>query len=148
MKLYPRFCVIRSLRCKRSENASCYTTWLIFYFYWQNGVAGSFWYSSAAVINMILFPMLSVQFKTRAPGAKTFLQVIEIYTIAEKRQIQVKSIQNNTLQLCNRQPWIVNVIIVPVIELEKIHEFSLSSKLENEFNLIKPDSVFKWISEW
>lgn len=42
----------------------------------KNGVAGSFWYSSAAVINMILFPMLSVQFKTRAPGAKTFLQVI------------------------------------------------------------------------
>ncbi|XP_070197555.1 uncharacterized protein [Littorina saxatilis] len=42
----------------------------------KNGVAGSFWYSTAAVINMILFPMLSVQFKTRAPGAKTFLQVI------------------------------------------------------------------------
>lgn len=41
----------------------------------QNGVAGSFWYSTAAVINMILFPVLSVQFKTRAPGAKTFLQV-------------------------------------------------------------------------
>ena len=41
----------------------------------QNGVAGSFWYSTAAVLNMILFPMLSVQFKTRAPGAKTFLQV-------------------------------------------------------------------------
>ncbi|XP_025086239.1 urea-proton symporter DUR3-like [Pomacea canaliculata] len=42
----------------------------------KNGVAGSFWYSTAAVINMILFPVLSVQFKTRAPGAKTFLQVI------------------------------------------------------------------------
>ncbi|XP_076467664.1 uncharacterized protein LOC143298665 [Babylonia areolata] len=42
----------------------------------KNGVAGPFWYSTAAVMNMILFPVLSVQFKTRAPGAKTFLQVI------------------------------------------------------------------------
>ncbi|XP_059152783.1 uncharacterized protein LOC131938670 [Physella acuta] len=42
----------------------------------KNGIAGSFWYTSCAVVNMILFPVLSVQFKTRAPGAKTFLQVI------------------------------------------------------------------------
>ncbi|KAK0050544.1 urea-proton symporter DUR3-like isoform X1, partial [Biomphalaria pfeifferi] len=42
----------------------------------KHGIAGSFWYTSCAVVNMILFPVLSVQFKTRAPGAKTFLQVI------------------------------------------------------------------------
>ncbi|RUS86831.1 hypothetical protein EGW08_005427 [Elysia chlorotica] len=42
----------------------------------KNGIAGSFWYSTCCVINMILFPVLSVQFKIRAPGAKTFLQVI------------------------------------------------------------------------
>jgi Na+/proline symporter len=42
----------------------------------KNGIAGSFWYTSCAVVNMILFPVLSVQFKTRAPGAKTFLQII------------------------------------------------------------------------
>ncbi|GFN81677.1 urea-proton symporter dur3-like [Plakobranchus ocellatus] len=42
----------------------------------KNGIAGSFWYTTCCVINMILFPVLSVQFKTRAPGAKTFLQVI------------------------------------------------------------------------
>ena len=41
----------------------------------QNGIAGTFWYSVGAVVNMILFPVLSVHFKTRSPGAKTFLQV-------------------------------------------------------------------------
>nr|KAG5702158.1 hypothetical protein BaRGS_010424 [Batillaria attramentaria] len=40
------------------------------------GIAGAFWYSTAVVTNIILFPLLSVQFKTRAPGAKTFLQVV------------------------------------------------------------------------
>ncbi|XP_071088112.1 uncharacterized protein [Haliotis cracherodii] len=42
----------------------------------KNGIAGTFWYSVGAVTNMILFPVLSVHFKTRAPGAKTFLQII------------------------------------------------------------------------
>ncbi|KAL8622174.1 hypothetical protein ACOMHN_052976 [Nucella lapillus] len=41
------------------------------------GVAGAFWYSTAAAINITLFPLLSFQFKTRAPGAKTYLQVIQ-----------------------------------------------------------------------
>ena len=41
----------------------------------QFGVSGSFWYSTAAAINITLFPLLSFQFKTRAPGAKTYLQV-------------------------------------------------------------------------
>ncbi|CAH1793375.1 unnamed protein product [Owenia fusiformis] len=40
------------------------------------GLAGSFWYAVGVVTNVILFPLLSVHFKTRAPGAKTFLQVI------------------------------------------------------------------------
>nr|WGU51207.1 DUR3-like urea transporter subtype A2 [Theodoxus fluviatilis] len=42
----------------------------------RNGVAGTFWYSVGAVVNMILFPVLSVHFKTRAPGAKTYLQIV------------------------------------------------------------------------
>nr|WGU51208.1 DUR3-like urea transporter subtype A3 [Theodoxus fluviatilis] len=42
----------------------------------RNGVSGAFWYSVGAVVNMILFPVFSVYFKTRAPGAHTFLQVI------------------------------------------------------------------------
>ncbi|XP_076468036.1 uncharacterized protein LOC143298900 [Babylonia areolata] len=41
------------------------------------GVSGAFWYSMAASINITLFPLLSLQFKTRAPGAKTYLQVIQ-----------------------------------------------------------------------
>ncbi|XP_050416686.1 uncharacterized protein LOC126830352 [Patella vulgata] len=42
----------------------------------QYGVAGPFWYSVGAIFNMILFPVLSVHFKTRSPGAKTYLQII------------------------------------------------------------------------
>ena len=41
----------------------------------QFGVSGAFWYSTAAAVNITLFPLLSFQFKTRAPGAKTYLQV-------------------------------------------------------------------------
>ncbi|GFN93724.1 urea-proton symporter dur3-like [Plakobranchus ocellatus] len=41
------------------------------------GIAGGFWYSTAVVVNIILFPLLSITFKTRAPGAKTYLQVIK-----------------------------------------------------------------------
>lgn len=40
------------------------------------GIAGPFWFTVGAVFNMLLFPILSVQFKTRAPGAHTFLQVM------------------------------------------------------------------------
>ncbi|CAH1789627.1 unnamed protein product [Owenia fusiformis] len=41
------------------------------------GVAGAFWYAVGVVVNIVLFPLLSVHFKSRAPGAKTFLQVIQ-----------------------------------------------------------------------
>ncbi|XP_059168393.1 LOW QUALITY PROTEIN: uncharacterized protein LOC131950305 [Physella acuta] len=40
------------------------------------GISGSFWYAAGATVQILLFSMLAVQFKTRAPGAKTFLQVI------------------------------------------------------------------------
>ncbi|CAL1538767.1 unnamed protein product [Lymnaea stagnalis] len=40
------------------------------------GIAGGFWYCASALVNLSLFPLLSFKFKTRAPGAKTFLQVI------------------------------------------------------------------------
>ncbi|ESO89504.1 hypothetical protein LOTGIDRAFT_165098 [Lottia gigantea] len=42
----------------------------------KNGVAGPFWYAVGIMINIFIFPILSVQFKTRAPGAKTYLQII------------------------------------------------------------------------
>lgn len=41
------------------------------------GVSGAFWYSTAAAVNIALFPALSFHFKTRAPGAKTYLQVMQ-----------------------------------------------------------------------
>ena len=42
----------------------------------QYGISGPFWYASGATIQILLFAMVSVQLKIRAPGAKTFLQVI------------------------------------------------------------------------
>lgn len=40
------------------------------------GISGPYWYAGGATIQIILFAILSIQLKTRAPGAKTFLQVI------------------------------------------------------------------------
>ncbi|XP_052076798.1 uncharacterized protein LOC127714803 [Mytilus californianus] len=42
----------------------------------KNGIAGPFWYAVGIMINIFIFPIFSVQFKTRAPGAKTYLQII------------------------------------------------------------------------
>ncbi|XP_072019734.1 LOW QUALITY PROTEIN: uncharacterized protein [Amphiura filiformis] len=43
----------------------------------NNGISGPFWYAAGATIPLLMFATLSVQMKTRAPGAKTFLQVIQ-----------------------------------------------------------------------
>ena len=40
------------------------------------GISGPFWYASGACIQLVTFSIISVQLKIRAPGAKTFLQVI------------------------------------------------------------------------
>ncbi|XP_013412874.1 urea-proton symporter DUR3-like [Lingula anatina] len=40
------------------------------------GISGPYWYAAGATIQILLYAMLSVQLKVRAPGAKTFLQVI------------------------------------------------------------------------
>lgn len=42
----------------------------------QYGISGPFWYAAGATIQILLFSMVSVQLRIRAPGAKTFLQVI------------------------------------------------------------------------
>ena len=42
----------------------------------QSGIGGSFWFTIAIVIDILLFPCLSLKLKTRAPGAKTFPQVL------------------------------------------------------------------------
>lgn len=43
----------------------------------QYGISGPFWYAAGASVQMLLFSIVSVQLKIRAPGAKTFLQVIK-----------------------------------------------------------------------
>ncbi|KAJ8306848.1 hypothetical protein KUTeg_014932 [Tegillarca granosa] len=40
------------------------------------GLGGSLWYTLAVTTNVLLFPLISVHLKTRAPGAKTFLQIV------------------------------------------------------------------------
>lgn len=45
-------------------------------FYSQYGISGPFWYAAGATIQILLFAMVSVELRIRAPGAKTFLQVI------------------------------------------------------------------------
>ncbi|CAH1784663.1 unnamed protein product [Owenia fusiformis] len=41
------------------------------------GISGSFWYASGATIQILLFAIISLKLKIRAPGAKTFLQLIK-----------------------------------------------------------------------
>ena len=41
----------------------------------QVGFGGSLWYTMGIVIPMLLFAVLCIQLKTRAPGAKTYAQV-------------------------------------------------------------------------
>ncbi|XP_052808030.1 uncharacterized protein LOC128236931 [Mya arenaria] len=43
----------------------------------QFGISGPYWYAAGATIQILLFSIVSVKLKTRAPGAKTFLQVIK-----------------------------------------------------------------------
>ena len=43
--------------------------------YFQSGISGPLFYTVGAAINIAMFPIVSVYLKTRAPGAKTFLQV-------------------------------------------------------------------------
>ena len=47
-----------------------------FNLFFQYGISGPFWYAAGATIQIMLFSIISVQLKIRAPGAKTFLQVI------------------------------------------------------------------------
>ena len=42
------------------------------------GISGPYWYAGGATIQIILFAILSIMLKTRAPGAKTFLQVSQL----------------------------------------------------------------------
>ena len=48
---------------------------MISLFLLQYGISGPYWYAGGATIQIIIFSILSIMLKTRAPGAKTFLQV-------------------------------------------------------------------------
>lgn len=43
---------------------------------WQYGITGPFWYASGATIQILLFGILAIEIKRRAPKAHTFLEII------------------------------------------------------------------------
>lgn len=43
---------------------------------WQYGVSGPFWYASGATIQIILFGILAVEIKRKAPNAHTLLEIV------------------------------------------------------------------------
>eukprot|EP00168_Porphyra_purpurea_P013935 TRINITY_DN392_c0_g1_i6.p1 TRINITY_DN392_c0_g1~~TRINITY_DN392_c0_g1_i6.p1 ORF type:complete len:518 (+),score=202.03 TRINITY_DN392_c0_g1_i6:243-1796(+) len=44
---------------------------------YQYGISGPFWYASGATLQIIVFSLLAVQVKRRAPTAHTFLEIIQ-----------------------------------------------------------------------
>ena len=57
-----------------SSNSHDAVLWL---YSFQYGISGPFWYAAGASIQILLFAIISIHLKIRAPGAKTFLQVIK-----------------------------------------------------------------------
>merc|ERR1719271_277201 len=45
---------------------------------WQYGITGPFWYASGATIQILLFGILAIEIKRRAPAAHTFLEIIRV----------------------------------------------------------------------
>ena len=43
---------------------------------WQYGISGPFWYASGATIQILLFGILAVEIKRKAPNAHTMLEII------------------------------------------------------------------------
>ena len=43
---------------------------------WQYGVSGPFWYASGATIQILLFGILAVEIKRKAPKAHTMLEIV------------------------------------------------------------------------
>merc|ERR1712112_16469 len=63
------------------------------------GISGPYWYAGGATIQIIIFPILSIMLKTRAPGAKTFLQVRLLpffYSYSYNKIIQYCTFSSNT----------------------------------------------------
>jgi len=45
---------------------------------WQYGITGPFWYASGATLQILLFGILAIDVKIRAPNAHTFLEMIKV----------------------------------------------------------------------
>jgi len=45
---------------------------------WQYGITGPFWYASGATVQILLFGILGIEIKRRAPNAHTFLEIINV----------------------------------------------------------------------
>ena len=45
---------------------------------WNYGITGPFWYAAGATVQILLFGILAIEIKRRAPNAHTFLEVIKV----------------------------------------------------------------------
>jgi len=45
---------------------------------WQYGITGPFWYASGASIQVLIFGILAIEIKRRAPNAHTFLEMVGV----------------------------------------------------------------------
>jgi urea-proton symporter len=45
---------------------------------WQYGVTGPFWYAAGASVQIILFGIIAIEIKRKAPNAHTFLELIDV----------------------------------------------------------------------
>ena len=45
---------------------------------WQYGLSGPFWYASGATIQILLFGIIAIEVKRRAPNAHTFCEIIRL----------------------------------------------------------------------
>jgi hypothetical protein len=45
---------------------------------WQYGISGPFWYAAGATIQILLFGIIAIEVKRRAPAAHTFCEIIKL----------------------------------------------------------------------
>merc|ERR1719329_1719494 len=45
---------------------------------WNYGITGPFWYASGATIQILLFGILAIEVKRKAPNAHTFLEMVDV----------------------------------------------------------------------
>ena len=45
---------------------------------WRVGISGSYWYAAGASVQIMLFAILAVQVKRRAPNMRTFMELVRV----------------------------------------------------------------------